>query len=618
MKQNTPVKRVLRSLKPHRFILLLAVLCALVGVSLTLYIPVLIGHAIDRIIDRGNVAFDDVARILGAVGIAVGGVTVCQWLMNYLVNLVSFRTVRDLRRAVFRKLNAVPLSYIDTHSHGDLISRVINDVDAVGDGLTQFFLQLFAGVVTIIGTMVFMLMTDWRIALAVFFLTPLSLFVAGFIGKLSARRFREQQLLQGEIASCVEEYVGNQRLVKAFSYEQQAYEDFDAYNTQLNDVGFKAQYAGALANPTTRLVNAVVYAAVGIIGALAALSGSLTVGGLSCFLTYANQYTKPFNEVTGVLTQLQTGIAAAGRVFEVLDAEDEIPDVSGCASPPHRGEVVFQNVSFSYTPDKPLIRDFSLRVNSGTHVAIVGPTGCGKTTLINLLMRFYDVNSGSITVDGADIRSMQRDDLRRRFGMVLQDSWLFCGTIMENLRYGNENASDNEVIAAAKASYAHSFIRRMPQGYDTVISEGGGNLSQGQKQLLCIARAMLTNPEILILDEATSSIDTLTEIRVQKAFAKMTRGKTSFVVAHRLSTIKESDVSREATGSCCRKKAFIMNCIMHSLAAVLIQKQRIDIPAKGVYHCVKAIPHPSGMWVAQSDFFQCVQIISAHTDTYMC
>lgn len=542
MKRKSPVNRVLRSLKPHRFILLLAVLCALVGVSLTLYIPVLIGHALDRIIGRGNVVFDDVARILGFVGIAVGGVTVCQWLMNYLVNLVSFRTVRDLRRAVFRKLNAVPLSYIDTHSHGDLISRVINDVDAVGDGLTQFFLQLFAGVVTIAGTMVFMLMTDWRIALAVFFLTPLSLFAAGFIGKLSARRFREQQLLQGEIASCVEEYVGNQRLVKAFSYEQQAYEDFDAYNTRLYDVGFKAQYAGALANPTTRLVNAVVYAAVGIIGALAALSGSLTVGGLSCFLTYANQYTKPFNEVTGVLTQLQTGIAAAGRVFEVLDAEDETPDAAGSASPPHRGEVVFRDVSFSYTPGKPLIRDFSLRVNSGTHVAIVGPTGCGKTTLINLLMRFYDVSSGSITVDGADIRSMQRDDLRRRFGMVLQDSWLFCGTIMENLRYGNENVTDNEVIAAAKASYAHSFIRRMPQGYDTVISEGGGNLSQGQKQLLCIARAMLTDPEILILDEATSSIDTLTEIRVQKAFAKMTRGKTSFVVAHRLSTIKESDV----------------------------------------------------------------------------
>lgn len=542
MKRNTPVRRVLRSLKPRRLILLLAVLCALVSVSLTLYIPVLIGHAIDRIVGRGNVAFDDVARILGMIGAAVVGVTVCQWLMNYLVNLVSFRTVRDLRRAVFRKLNAAPLSYIDTHSHGDLISRVINDVDAVGDGLTQFFLQLFAGVVTIAGTMLFMLMTDWRIALAVIFLTPLSLFAAGFIGRLSARRFREQQLLQGEIASCVEEYVGNQRLVKAFSYEQQAYEDFDAYNTRLLDVGFKAQYAGALANPTTRLVNAVVYAAVGITGALAVLSGSLTVGGLSCFLTYANQYTKPFNEVTGVLTQLQTGIAAAGRVFEVLDAEDEAPDPDGCVSPPHKGEVSFENVSFSYTPGKPLIRDFSLHVGSGTHVAIVGPTGCGKTTLINLLMRFYDVNSGSIKVDGTDIRDMRRDDLRRRFGMVLQDSWLFCGTIMENLRYGNESASEEEVIAAAKAAYAHSFIRRMPKGYDTVISEGGGNLSQGQKQLLCIARAMLTDPEILILDEATSSIDTLTEIRVQKAFAGMTRGRTSFVVAHRLSTIKESDV----------------------------------------------------------------------------
>lgn len=542
MKRNTPVKRVLQSLKPHCPILLLAVLCALVGVSLTLYIPVLIGHAIDRIIGKGNVAFDDVARILGAVGAAVAGVTVCQWLMNYLVNLVSFRTVRDLRRAVFRKLNAVPLSYIDTHGHGDLISRVINDVDAVGDGLTQFFLQLFAGVVTIAGTLIFMLLTDWRIALAVFFLTPLSLFAAGFIGKLSARRFREQQLLQGEIASCVEEYVGNQRLVKAFSYEQQAFADFDAYNTRLYEVGFKAQYAGALANPTTRLVNAVVYAAVGITGALAVLSGTLTVGGLSCFLTYANQYTKPFNEVTGVLTQLQTGIAAAGRVFEVLDAEDEAPDAAGCVSPPHRGEVAFENVSFSYSPGKPLIREFSLHVSSGTHVAIVGPTGCGKTTLINLLMRFYDVDSGSITVDGTDIRAMKRDDLRRRFGMVLQDSWLFCGTIMENLRYGNESASDEEVIAAAKAAYAHSFIRRMPKGYDTVISEGGGNLSQGQKQLLCIARAMLTDPGILILDEATSSIDTLTEIRVQKAFARMTRGRTSFVVAHRLSTIKESDV----------------------------------------------------------------------------
>ena len=542
MKQGSPVKKVLRQLKPYRFLLLLSVIFALISVSLTLYVPVLVGHAIDRIIGKNEVLFEEVARILAYIGAAVAGVTVFQWLMTSVVNTISYRTVRDLRRAVFRKLNSVPLSAIDTHSHGDLISRVINDVDAVGDGLTQFFLQLFSGVVTIVGTLVFMLLTDWRIALAVFFLTPLSLFVAGFIGKLSAKRFREQQILQGEISSYVEEYVGNQRLVKAFSYEQQAFNDFDSYNTDLYDVGFKAQYAGALANPTTRLVNAIVYAAVGIIGALTVLSGTLTVGGLSCFLTYANQYTKPFNEVTGVLTQLQTGIAAARRVFEVLEAEDELSDADNTVSPEHRGEVTLEDVCFSYVPEKPLIRHFSLNVKSGTHVAIVGPTGCGKTTLINLLMRFYDVNSGSIKVDGADIRTMKRDDLRARYGMVLQDSWLFCGTIMENLRYGNENATDEEVVAAAKAAYAHSFIRRMPKGYDTQISEGGGNLSQGQKQLLCIARAMLTDPEILILDEATSSIDTLTEIRVQKAFDKMMQGRTSFVVAHRLSTILESDI----------------------------------------------------------------------------
>ena len=482
------VKKVLKKLKPYRFILAAALLCALVSVSLTLYVPVLVGYAIDRIIGRGNVDFADVAQILGLICAAVVGVAVCQWLMNWLINLVSYRTVRDLRREVFRKLNTVPLSYIDTHGHGDLISRVINDVDAVGDGLTQMFLQLFSGVVTIIGTLVFMLVTDWQIALAVFFLTPLSLFVAGFIGKLSAKRFREQQMLQGEISSYVEETVGNQRIVKAFSYEKQSQYEFDKLNTKLYDVGFKAQYAGALANPSTRLVNAIVYAAVGIIGALAVLSGRLTVGGLSCFLTYANQYTKPFNEVTGVLTQLQTGIAAAGRVFDVLEAENEAPDPANAEAPGHRGEVIFDDVSFSYTPDKPLIEHFS------------------------------------------------------RCGMVLQDSWLFRGTIMENLRYGNENATDSEIVAAAKAAYAHSFIRRMPNGYETVISEGGGNLSQGQKQLLCIARAMLTDPEILILDEATSSIDTLTEIRVQKAFAKMMRGRTSFVVAHRLSTIRESDI----------------------------------------------------------------------------
>ena len=543
MKNKSVVSKILKKIKPYYGYLLLALLSAVISVSLTLYIPVLTGQAVDNIIDAGKVNFENILQILIYIAVGIVGVTVFQWIMNYFTNIISYKTVRDLRREIFDKFNSVPLSYIDSHPHGDLISRVINDVDAVGDGLTQMFLQLFPGIVTIVGTLIFMLMIDWRIALAVVILTPLSLFVAAFIGKLSHKRFSEQQLLQGEISSYVEEHVGNQRIVKAFSYENRAIADFEKLNTKLYDVGFKAQFAGALANPSTRFVNAMVYAAVGIFGALTAISGSLTVGQLSCFLTYANQYTKPFNEVTGVLTQLQTGIAAAGRVFEVLEAENEVPDspkspkISEC-----KGNVKIENVSFSYIKEKPLIRNFSLDVKSGSKVAIVGPTGCGKTTFINLLMRFYETDSGKICIDGIDIKSLSRDNLRRQFGMVLQDSWLFCGTIMENLRYGNENATDEEIISAAKSAYAHSFIRRMPDGYNTVISEGGGNLSQGQKQLLCIARAMLTNPAILILDEATSSIDTLTEIRVQKAFAKMMKGKTSFVVAHRLSTIKESDV----------------------------------------------------------------------------
>lgn len=543
MKNKSAVSKVLKKIKPYTGYLILAILSAVISVSLTLYIPVLTGNAIDNIIDKGNVNFENIIQILIYIGIGIAGVTVFQWMMNYFTNIISYKTVRDLRREVFRKFNNVPLSYIDTHSHGDLISRVINDIDAVGDGLTQMFLQLFSGIVTIVGTLIFMLFINWKIAIAVVVLTPLSLFVAAFIGKLSHRRFVRQQTLQGEISSYVEEHVGNQRIVKAFSYEQRAFEDFERYNTELYDVGFKAQFAGALANPSTRLVNAIVYAAVGIFGAVTAISGGITVGQLSCFLTYANQYTKPFNEVTGVLTQLQTAIAAADRVFEVLEAEDETPDpensktVADC-----KGNIKIENVYFSYTKDKPLITDFSLNAKSGTHIAIVGPTGCGKTTFINLLMRFYDATSGKISIDGVNIMDMKRDDLRKIYGMVLQDSWLFSGTIMENLRYGNENATEDEVIAAAKAAYAHSFIRRMPNGYNTVISEGGGNLSQGQKQLLCIARAMLTNPAVLILDEATSSIDTLTESRVQKAFAKIMKGRTSFVVAHRLSTIKESDI----------------------------------------------------------------------------
>lgn len=541
--KKSVVRRVLKYIKPYKGLLALAILSAIISVSLTLYIPVLTGNAIDNIIDKGNVNFENVLQIIIYIAVSVAGVAILQWTMTYFTNVISYKTVRDLRRDVFCKFNDVPLSYIDTHSHGDLISRVINDVDAVGDGLSQMFLQLFSGIVTILGTMVFMFIIDWRIALAVIILTPLSLFVAAFIGKMTHNRFARQQQLQGDISSYVEEYVGNQRIVKAFSYEDRAFENFEKYNQELYTVGFKAQFAGALANPSTRFVNATVYAAVGIFGAITAIAGTLSVGQLSCFLTYANQYTKPFNEVTGVLTQLQTAIAAAGRVFDVLDAEDEPKDkpdsikVENC-----KGNVKIENVNFSYVKDKPLITNFSLDVKSGSHIAIVGPTGCGKTTFINLLMRFYDTDSGKISVDGVDIKDMERDELRKLYGMVLQDSWLFCGTIMENLKYGNPNATDEEVIEAAKAAYAHSFIRRMPDGYDTMISEGGGNLSQGQKQLLCIARAMLSNPTMLILDEATSSIDTLTEIRVQKAFAKIMQGRTSFVVAHRLSTIKESDV----------------------------------------------------------------------------
>ncbi len=541
--KKSVVRRVLKYIKPYKGLLALAILSAIISVSLTLYIPVLTGNAIDNIIDKGNVNFENVLQIIIYIAVGVAGVAIFQWTMTYFTNVISYKTVRDLRRDVFCKFNDVPLSYIDTHSHGDLISRVINDVDAVGDGLSQMFLQLFSGIVTILGTMVFMFIIDWRIALAVIILTPLSLFVAAFIGKMTHNRFARQQQLQGDISSYVEEYVGNQRIVKAFSYEDRAFENFEKYNQELYTVGFKAHFAGALANPSTRFVNATVYAAVGIFGAITAIAGTLSVGQLSCFLTYANQYTKPFNEVTGVLTQLQTAIAAAGRVFDVLDAEDEPKDkpdsikVENC-----KGNVKIENVNFSYVKDKPLITNFSLDVKSGSHIAIVGPTGCGKTTFINLLMRFYDTDSGKISVDGVDIKDMERDELRKLYGMVLQDSWLFCGTIMENLKYGNPNATDEEVIEAAKAAYAHSFIRKMPDGYDTMISESGGNLSQGQKQLLCIARAMLSNPTMLILDEATSSIDTLTEIRVQKAFAKIMQGRTSFVVAHRLSTIKESDV----------------------------------------------------------------------------
>ena len=541
-KQSSSVKKVLKKIKPYSFYLILALVSAIISVSLTLYIPVLTGNAIDNIIDKGNVDFASVIQILVYIGVGIGGVALFQWIMTYFTNIVSYRTVRDLRREVFEKFNTVPLSYIDTTPHGDLISRVINDVDAVGDGLTQMFLQLFSGIVTIVGTLVFMLTINWKIALVVVVLTPLSLFVAAFIGKMTHNRFTRQQALNGDISSYVEEHIGNQRIVKAFSYEDRAFEEFEKYNDELLEVGFKAQFAGALANPSTRFVNALVYAAVGIMGALFAVAGTLSVGQLSCFLTYANQYTKPFNEVTGVLTQLQTGIAAAGRVFEVLEADNEIPDNSTKELEHCEGNVKIENVNFSYTKEKPLITNFSLNVKSGSHIAIVGPTGCGKTTFINLLMRFYDTDSGKISIDGVDIMDITRDNLRKCYGMVLQDSWLFEGTIAENIAYGCPEATREEIVAAARAAQVDFFVRTMPQGYDTRVANDAESISQGQRQLLTIARVLLNNPAILILDEATSSVDTRTELAIGRAMDALMHGRTSFVIAHRLSTIVDADL----------------------------------------------------------------------------
>ncbi|MCH5304700.1 MAG: ABC transporter ATP-binding protein, partial [Ruminococcus sp.] len=500
---------------------------------------------IDFMIQQGAVDFERIFSITAQIGICIVFIVISGWLMGNSTNIICASTVRDMRSDVFKKLNKLPLSYIDSHPHGDLMSRITNDVEAVGDGLMQVINQLFSGIVTILGTLIFMLAINAWIALVVVILTPLSVLVAMIIGKMCAKSFRDQQQLQGEISSFVEETVGNQKLVKAFAYESRSQADFSKLNNRLFKVGLKAQFAGALANPCTRFVNNMVYAVTGIVGALTAVSafmGVLSIGQLSCFLSYANQYTKPFNEVTGVLTQIQTAIAAGGRIFEILESEDEPSDEGKKTLENVKGDIEFKHVKFSYNPEKELIKDFSLSVKSGQQVAIVGPTGCGKTTLINLIMRFYEVQSGEILIDNINTRDIKRDSLRKLFGMVLQESRLFSGTIMENLRYGNPSCTDEEIINAAKLSYAHSFIRKMPDGYNTKITEGATNLSEGQKQLLCIARAMALNPPMLILDEATSSIDTLTEIRVQKAFKKLMKGRTSFVVAHRLSTIKESDI----------------------------------------------------------------------------
>lgn len=543
MKTLKTVRRVLSFAKPYRAYLLGALLCAVATVCLTLLGPVLVGNAIDFIIAESQVDFESVGKILLGLLLAIAGTALFQWLMTLCTNAVSYYTVRDLRQTLFQKLNAVPLKYIDAHPHGDLISRVVNDIDAVGDGLLQGITQLFSGLITIIGTLAFMLAINYKIAVVVVLVTPLSLFVAAFIARLSAKMFKEQQQTQGEIGSFIEENIGGQKVVKAFSREEANQEIFDEINNRLYICGKKAQFASSLANPSTRFVNAIVYAAVGVIGAVSAVLGGLTVGQISVFLTYANQYTKPFNEVTGVITQLQTAMAGARRVFEVLGEpaeREDSPDAQSLLS--CDGAVEIAHVDFSYTPQRRLIQDFNLKVKPGQRVAIVGPTGCGKTTLINLLMRFYDVDSGSIRIDGHDSQSITRRSLRAMYGMVLQESWLYSASIRDNIAYGREGATDEEIISAAKAAYAHGFISRLPNGYDTIVTEDGSNLSQGQRQLLCIARVMLCDPPMLILDEATSSIDTLTEQRVQKAFQKMMKGRTSFVVAHRLSTIKEADI----------------------------------------------------------------------------
>ena len=540
------LKRLLRYAKPHAGFLLLALVSAIINVSLTLYGPILVGRAIDYVIGPDQVDFAAMVPVLITLAVTIVVSAAFQWLMTYCTNRVSYKTVRDLRIQTYEKINTLPLKYIDGHAHGDLISRIVNDVDQVSDGLLQGITQLFTGVVTIVGTLLFMLTISPVITVVVVLVTPLSLFVAAFIARLTHRQFVEQQATQGELSGFVEEMIGGQKTVKTFHYEGRAEERFKEINGRLYDCGVKAQFYSSLSNPSTRFVNNMVYTAVAAFGAICAITGwpaPLTIGQISSFLTYANQYTKPFNEVTGVLTQIQTAYASAERLFAVLDEESERPDAPDAAVLEHcKGDVTVEHLYFSYDPARKLIEDMNIAAKSGSRIAIVGPTGCGKTTIINLLMRFYDADRGSISVDGHNIQSVTRNSLRKQYGMVLQESWLFSGTVRENIAYGREDASLEEVVAAAKKAHAHSFILRLPQGYDTVISEDGGNLSQGQRQLLCIARVMLVDPPMLILDEATSSIDTRTEWKIQTAFEEMMRGRTSFIVAHRLSTIKGADL----------------------------------------------------------------------------
>ena len=541
MNTKDVMKRLMAYVKPYRMLLVGALLCAIVYVVMSLLSPVLIGQAVDGIIGPGNVDFAQIGRVALELAVVLLAGGFFQWLMTLFTNKVCYRTVKDLRTQVFSRIQHVPLKFIDQNAHGNIINRIVNDVDSVSDGLLQGFTQLFTGVITILGTLGFMVSINPWIALVVVALTPVSLIIAALIARGTHKTFMKQSQIQGELGGHVEEMLGGQKVVKLFGHEQASEAKLDEINQRLYTWGYKAQIYPAFTNPLTRFVNGLVYAAVGVAGALTAVQGRLTIGQLSCFLSYANQYTKPFNEVTGIMAQLQTAMAAARRLITLIDEPMEQEPQNPKHLPGGKTAIAFRDVSFHYLPERPLIEHFNLDVQPGQRIAIVGPTGCGKTTLINLLMRFYDVVDGSITVGGVDIRNVPRDELRGRFGMVLQETWLTQATVAENIGYGKPGATREEIIAAAKAAHADSFIRRLPEGYDTVITENGGNLSQGQKQLLCIARVMLMDPPMLILDEATSNIDTMTELRVQKAFAAMVKGRTSFVVAHRLSTIKESD-----------------------------------------------------------------------------
>ena len=543
MQKTGLLKRLLLFTRPYLWFLGLSLFFAVISVSLTLYAPVLTGRAIDLVVGAGQVDFEALKKILVELGIIVLATSFSQWLMGLCTNKVTYLSVRDIRLKAFQRLQKVPLRFIDSNAHGDILSRVIVDAEQVADGLLMGFTQLFSGIVTIFGTIGFMLAINVKITLLVVFVTPLSLFVANFIAKRTFHLFKQQSETRGEMTALIEETVGHMKVVKAFGYEEKSREKFEQINERLKTCGIKALFFSSITNPCTRFVNSVVYTLVGIVGAFSAVAGVLSVGQLSCFLSYANQYTKPFNEISGVIAELQSALASAKRLFELIDAEPETPDHEDAVVLTRAdGSVELDHVSFSYVPEVKLIEDLNLSVRTGQKIAIVGKTGCGKTTLINLLMRFYDVNQGRIIVSGHEIRDLTRDSLRASFGMVLQDTWLKAGTIRENIAYGKPNASEYEIVSAAVAAHADGFIKRMPNGYDTPVSEDGGNLSQGQKQLLCIARAMLSLPSMLILDEATSSIDTRTEVYVQKAFDEMMKGRTSFVVAHRLSTIRQADL----------------------------------------------------------------------------